>query len=108
MNRFSLGRKETERRTDRQRKQSISPISIHYIMERTPSLLFYSCSALMVSFSCSVSHFNCFFISFQPHDSYAAFRSQNLSLNVSYEVEADKLKVENNDMLASWPCSPPY
>ena len=35
------------------------------------------------------------FCLFQLHDSFAAFRSQNLSLNVSFEVEADKLKVHN-------------
>ena len=35
------------------------------------------------------------FCLFQLHDSFAAFRSQNLSLNVSFEVEADKLKVRN-------------
>ena len=29
----------------------------------------------------------------QVHDSYAAFRSQNLSLNVSFEVDAERLKV---------------
>lgn len=31
---------------------------------------------------------------FKIHDSYAAFRSQNLSMNVSFEVDAEKLTVQ--------------